>query len=103
MQLAPFVGELNSWSKAVQASDLKAADRHLSQLYHLGASLVASKELQKIAMDEWHHPIDQQVIESLRQFLALVQTAIVLERQSTQAIAPPLNSPAAGAQHQISA
>ena len=88
MQLTTFVGEVQLWSKAVQAGDMATAERHLTQLYHLGASLVASKEFQGLSMDRWSRPVEQQVLENMRQFLGLVQAASAAEKASNRAVPP---------------
>jgi len=90
MQLTSFVNEVGRWAAEVERGSAHGAERHLDQLYRVGASLVASREFQSLAMEQWRHPLDQQVLENVRLFFHLVQAASVREQQRQQPESVPV-------------
>jgi hypothetical protein len=51
------IAELVRWGEAAAEGDSATAERHLRQFYHLGASLVASKEFQAAWRSKWNEPL----------------------------------------------
>jgi len=90
MQLASFVDEVACWIAEVERGNARGAERRLEQLYRAGAALVASREFQSLAMEQWRHPLDQQVLENVRLFFGLVQAASVREQQRQQLVSAPV-------------
>jgi len=75
MRHEQIIDEIERWAAEMRGGHFAAAERHRQALYHKCAAMVASHETQSLAMELWHHPLDQQVIENVRLFLGLVEAA----------------------------
>jgi len=51
------IAELVCWGQAASKGDPELSEKHLRQFYHLGASLIASKEFQAAWQSKQNEPL----------------------------------------------
>jgi hypothetical protein len=66
------VEELVHWGRAVSEGNAKAAGEHLRQFYHLGATLVASKEFQAAWRVKRHKPLEPAQLDDACDLLTMI-------------------------------
>ena len=80
MDTGKFLIDLERWTEQLQEGDANRAERHLDQVYHLGASLVASKEFQAVWAERRQQPLGHTVLEDFCEFLRTVARAETQQR-----------------------
>lgn len=80
MDTRKFLVELERWTEHLQQGDVNRAEQHLDTVYHLGASLVASKEFQAVWAERRKTRLEPTLLEDFREFLRAVTRAEVQQR-----------------------
>jgi hypothetical protein len=66
------IAELGRWAVASNDGDLPAAEAHLQQFYHIGSSLLASKEFQSQWREKEGARLEPEALELLCKILTAV-------------------------------
>ena len=66
------IAELGRWAVASNDGDAEAAESHLQQFYHIGSSLLASKEFQLHWREKQHERLEPEHFELLCKMLTSI-------------------------------
>jgi hypothetical protein len=66
------IAELAGWAATAANGDAERAEQHVQQFYHIGSSLIASKEFQSLWKAKYHARLEPGQLDEMCNMLAAI-------------------------------